>query len=83
MTINVVIKCPDGIVMGADSLVTIQHESGDITSMVPFFAKLFEIKKYSAAAMINGRGSIGGRTLEDIIAEFSESYRGQDPANYC
>lgn len=82
MTINVVIKCPDGIVMGADSLVTIQQETGEITSIVPYFTKLFEIKRFAAAAMINGRGSIGGRTLEDILSEFGEVYSDQDPENY-
>lgn len=83
MTINVAVKCPDGIIMGADGLVTIPGlEEGSVGSMVPYFTKLFEIKGFSAAAMINGTGSIGGRTIEDIVAEFGETPEGQDSQNY-
>jgi hypothetical protein len=83
MTINVAVKCPDGIVIGADGLVTIPGlEPGTMASMVPYFTKLFEIKKYAAGAMINGTGSIGGRTVEDIISEFNENVPESDSSNY-
>lgn len=83
MTINVAVKCPDGIVMGADGLVTIPGlEPGTMASMVPYFTKLFEIKRYAAGAMINGTGSIGGRTIEDVIAEFNEDATKIDIKNY-
>ena len=32
--------------------------------------------------MINGDGTIGGRTIEDIVAEFGETYQNQQHANY-
>ena len=32
--------------------------------------------------MINRDGTIGGRTIEDIVAEFGETYQNQQHANY-
>jgi hypothetical protein len=43
MTINVAIKCPEGIVMGADSLVTISTDDGAVASIIPYYSKLFKI----------------------------------------
>ena len=81
MTINVAIKCPDGVVMGADSLVSLVASDNSISSIIPYYNKLFPIgnsinptDNYAAGAMLNGAGSIGGRTIEDIIAEFGEEY---------
>ena len=69
MTINVVVKCPDGVVLCADSLVTISAGAPPI-SLVPYYDKLFRIGDYAAGAMLNGAGSIGGRTIEDLVFEF-------------
>lgn len=94
MTINIAVKCPEGIVLGADSLTTITDNTGNIVSSVPFTSKLFSFsdspkneKNFSIGAMINGINSIGGIRVEDIIEEFEEIYRnkisldGYDVAN--
>ena len=80
MTINVAIKCPDGIVMGSDSLITIS--SGVVvSSIIPYYNKLFFRKSfeksnnYMAGAMVNGDSAMGGRNIEDIIYEFVEECR--------
>lgn len=72
MTINVVVKCPDGVVLCADSLVTISA-GGPPISLVPYYDKMFPIGGYAAGAMLNGAGSIGGRTIEDLILEFGDA----------
>jgi hypothetical protein len=90
MTINVAIKCPEGIVMGADSLVSIPSETGGISTIIPYYSKLFKIenpsdpkRSYAAGAMLNGDGQIGHRTIEDIILEFGEEYpKVQQTDNY-
>jgi hypothetical protein len=88
MTINVAIKCPEGIVMGADSLVTISTDDGAVASIIPYYSKLFKIgdgndpkKSYAAGAMLNGAGSIVGRTIEDILSEFAEGYQAVQPVD--
>ena len=88
MTINVVIKCPDGIVMGADSLVSLVASDDTISSIIPYYNKLFPIGNsidstgnFAAGAMLNGAGSIGGRTIEDIIDEFGEEYPKTHPVD--
>jgi hypothetical protein len=43
MTINVTVKCPDGIVMGADSLLSILKIDGSVGTIIPYFSKLFPI----------------------------------------
>jgi len=73
MTINVALKCPDGIVLCADSLVTISA-GGPPISIIPYYAKLFPIGKYLAGAMLNGAGSVGSRTIEDLVGEFGQTY---------
>src|SRR5206468_7005245 len=82
--INVVVKCPEGIVLGSDSLTTITDSSGNIVSSVPFTSKLFSLgdstiggKGFPVGAMINGFHSIGGIRVEDIIEEFQEKYSNE------
>jgi hypothetical protein len=90
MTINVAIKCPEGVVMGADSLVTIATDTGSVASTIPYYSKLFKIespgdpkKGYAAGAMLNGFGEVGERTVEDILEEFGENYPNmQQQDNY-
>ncbi len=72
MTINVAVKCPDGLALCADSLVTIS-EGGSPISIVPFSGKLFSIGEYAAGAMLNGAGSIAGRTIEDFVLQFGQN----------
>lgn len=73
MTINVAIKCPDGVVLGADGLVTISA-GGPPLSLVPYYAKLFPVGEYAAGAMLNGTGSIGGRDIQTIVSDFAQAY---------
>jgi hypothetical protein len=81
MTINVAVKCPDGIIMGTDSLVTLATDDGTVSSIIPYYSKLFSLgnfthsdNNYAAGAMLNGAASIAGRTIEDMIVEFVEEY---------
>jgi hypothetical protein len=84
MTINVVIKSPMGVIMGADSLVTIRGGvEGGIGATIPFYPKVFSLEPFAAGVTLSGYGSIGGRTIEDIIEEFSEYYPTvHNPNNY-
>jgi hypothetical protein len=81
MTINIAVKCPEGIVLGSDSLTTILDDNtGNIVSSIPFTSKLFSLgdsqkdDNFAVGAMINGFNSIGGIRVEDIIEEFEEIY---------
>jgi hypothetical protein len=81
VTINVAVKCPEGIVLGCDSLTTITDTSGNIVASVPYIAKLFSLgdnnnpqRNFPVGIMINGFHSIGGIRVEDIIFEFNELY---------
>jgi hypothetical protein len=81
MTINIVVKCPEGLVLGSDSLTTITDNSGNIVSSIPYTSKLFSLgiegtqdKSFAVGALINGFHSIGGIRIEDIIEEFEEIY---------
>ncbi len=73
MTINFAVKCPDGVVLCADSLVTIAA-GGPPISIIPYYDKLFPVGAYAAGAMLNGVGSIQGRTIEDIVYEFGQTH---------
>jgi hypothetical protein len=81
MTINVVVKCPQGIVMGADSLLSIIAGDGIVSSIIPYNSKLFPVgnstaegSSYAVGALVNGANTAAGRTIEDIIQEFGEDY---------
>lgn len=81
MTINIVVKCPEGLVLAADSLTTITDNSNNIVSSVPYVSKLFPLgdsntrdEAFPVGVMINGLNSVGGIRLEDIIEEFHEEY---------
>jgi hypothetical protein len=81
VTINVAIKCPEGIVLGCDSLTTITDNFGNIVSSIPYTSKLFSLgdskkpgKDFAIAVMTNGFHSIGGTRVEDIIEEYQEIY---------
>jgi hypothetical protein len=80
MTINVAVKCPDGVVLGADSLVTISA-GGPALALVPYYNKLFPVGDYAAGAMLNGAGAVGGRDIQTVVADFAGSYEGA-PNNY-
>jgi hypothetical protein len=77
MTINVAIKCPDGIVLGSDGLETLSG-GGPTVSLIPYTTKLFPIGEYSAGVMVNGAGIIGGRGVQVIISDFAEAYNASE-----
>ena len=91
MTINVAVKCPEGIVLGCDSLTTITDDSGNIITSIPYTSKLFSLgdskkpgKDFAVAVMTNGFNSIGGTRVEDIIEEYQETYSKKYSAEeYC
>lgn len=73
MTINVAVKCPEGIVLGADSLVTLMGSDGRAMGFVPLTRKLFALGKLPAGVLMNGDIATGsGATVEEIITEFAE-----------
>jgi len=81
MTINVAVKCPEGVVMGADSLITLAGDNDSISSMIPYYSKLFQIghsanpeNNYSAGIMLNGDVIVCGKTIEEHVIEFEEKY---------
>lgn len=82
MTINVAVKCPEGIVLGADSLVTMV--GADRRTPLAFasrYRKLFQVGKLPIGVTLNGDVSLrGGQTVEDIVAEFAE--RLGEPERY-
>lgn len=91
MTINVAVKCPEGIVLGCDSLTTITDNSGNIINAIPYTSKLFSLgnsrepeKDFAVAVMTNGFNSIGGTRVEDIVEEYQEIYAKKHSAEeYC
>lgn len=78
MTINVAVKCPEGIVLGTDGLITLFGK----TSRTPVafasrYKKLFRVAGLPIGVMLNGDVTISsGQTFEDIVAEFGERYVG-------
>jgi hypothetical protein len=91
VTINVAVKCSEGIVLGCDSLTTIIDNSGNIVTSIPYTSKLFSLgdskklgKDFAVAVMTNGFSSIGGARVEDIIEEYQEMYAKRHSAEeYC
>jgi hypothetical protein len=91
VTINVAVKCPEGIVLGCDSLTTITDDDGNIITSIPYTSKLFSLgnsqkpgKDFAVAVMTNGFHSIGGTRVEDIIDEYQEIYAKKSSAEeYC
>ena len=43
MTINIAVKCPQGIALGTDSLVSLLTKDGLATAFSPFYRKLFRL----------------------------------------
>jgi hypothetical protein len=92
VTINVAVKCPEGLVMGCDSLTTITDSSdNNIVASVPYISKLFSLgdtkdtqRNFPVGIMINGVHSIGGVRVEDIIFEFKALYAANhSPTEYA
>jgi hypothetical protein len=81
MTINVAVKCPEGVVLGADGLVAISA-GGPPIALVPYYTKLFPMGDYAAGAMLNGAGAIGGREVETIVSDFAAQH-GSPPEDYA
>ena len=74
MTINIAVKCPQGIALGTDSLVTLLTKDGLATAFSPFYRKLFRLGSLPVGIMLNGDIATGrGHTFEDVISEFAET----------
>jgi len=72
VTINVVVKCASGLVLGTDSLASISV-AGQIRYLDYYTNKLFAFRDYPVSALLNGTGGIDGRPIEDLINEFIEN----------
>src|SRR5688500_277615 len=88
MTINIAVKCPEGIVLGADSLTSVVGDEENIISSIPYVSKLFSLgdspireKAFPVGVMINGFNSIDGIRVEDIIEEFQDMYSNRHSSN--
>lgn len=84
MTINVAIKCPEGLVLGADSLVSLTDSGGKTVAYAPRTRKIFRLGRLPAGLLLNGSVAMpGGRTIEDIVAEFGDSADCPSAAEPC
>lgn len=78
MTINVLVKCPEGIVLGADSLVslTVRGEESskkeEVAALITDVRKIFQIGRLPVGVLLNGVTAVQGQTVEDILAEYAE-----------
>lgn len=87
MTINVAVKCPGGLVLGTDSLVSVVRDGGGegeaprALALVPHHRKLFQLGRLQAGVLLNGDISVRGRRVEDMLTEFANQQRW-DPTSY-
>jgi hypothetical protein len=74
MTINVAVKCPEGVVLGTDGLITLFGANKQVpVAFASRYKKLFQIGALPVGVMLNGDVAIHrGQTFEDIVAEFGE-----------
>ena len=74
MTINVAIKCPEGVVLGTDGLITLFGRDKQVPlAFASRYKKLFQVAQLPIGVMLNGDIAIyRGQTFEDIVAEFGE-----------
>jgi len=74
VTINVVIKCVDGIVLGADSLMTLRQGSEKRTiAVLPFHSKLLGLGGMPIGVMLNGQVTTPTTTAKAAIRGFVET----------
>jgi len=71
MTINVALKCADGVVLGTDSLMTLSE--GDERVLLPFHDKLFQLGDWPIGVMINGKVSTPVTTVKELITGFPQT----------
>ena len=78
MTINVAVKCPEGIVLGTDGLITLFGRTRQTpVAFASRYKKLFQVAHLPIGVMLNGDVTIsGGQTFEDVVAEFGELHAG-------
>lgn len=73
MTINITVKCQQGIVMGSDSLVTLSKAGANQPAGYSSrYRKIFSVGRCCAGVMLNGQVAVGGRTVEDLVREVTE-----------
>ena len=78
MTINVAVKCPAGLVLGADSLLSVVIAGQGPTAFMPYHCKLFQVGKLPVGVLFNGDSRVEAQTIEDLLAEFGDLERASD-----
>jgi hypothetical protein len=79
MTTVVCFKVPDGIVLGADSAMTVHRQAhGD--NRYDSYHKLSRVGCLPVATAMWGRGSIGQRSIPSLVEELSVSHIAREPA---
>ncbi len=80
MTICVSVKVRDGIVLGTDSMTQIigQLPDGNLAPVKNYSnaRKLFQIGALPIAVMTYGVGNLGSRSIQSLVLEFSQRYKG-------
>jgi len=73
VTLNLIASVQEGIIMCADSMVTLKHYDNlqqEITTTFEHAEKLIELSEnYAAAAMISGDASIGNTLISELLKE--------------
>jgi hypothetical protein len=75
MTINIAIKCVDGIVLGADSLMT--RREGERSTPFPYHGKLFALGDLPIGVMISGEATTASTTAKAVVQDFIEEVAPQ------
>lgn len=85
MTINVAVKCPEGIVLGADSLISVTRpttQPPELVAHVSGAKKLFSLGALPAGVLLNGGTMINGETIDDILVQFIEEPIDINPGQF-
>ena len=83
MSLGIAVKGPEGIVLAADTRVTLNRTVGDRSAPIEAHfdnaSKLLTLGEYHSrfAAVTYGRGSIAGRTAHSLMPEFEQTLDGR------
>jgi hypothetical protein len=77
LTIAVSVKVGEGLVLAAESTSSSSSE-GNLAQSYHHARKLLQEEKYPIGILTYGLGSIGGRNLESVIAEFERTLPPHD-----
>src|SRR4030067_1211777 len=73
MTIAIVVKVGEGLVLGADSAVSLPTPAGTIAHIFNYGRKLYNVLDYPIGIVTWGLGMIENRNIESLIKEFENT----------